>query len=275
MTDTDGKRVRPFLKWAGNKYSIAGRIRDLLPPGHRLIEPFVGSGATFLNTRYSRYLLADSNPDLIHLYRILQKEGDKFIRACAALFTPENNCADAYYDLRDEFNACTNQRRRAILFLYLNRHGYNGLCRYSKKGGFNVPFGSHVEPRFPAREMTYFHQRADAAEFLCQDFSTTLTKAQDGDVVYCDPPYVPLSPTASFTAYASGDFAFDQQRQLAELARATAARGIPVLLSNHATDITEKLYAGAHITQLQVQRLISRDGDNRGKASELLALFTP
>ena len=129
--------IRPFLKWAGGKYRIIERIRELLPEGERLVEPFVGSGAVFLNTRYPTYLLADSNPDLINLYRILQTEGEAFIAYCKRNFTARNNSPESYYRLRDVFNTTRDLRRKSALFVYLNRHGYNGLCRYNAKGRFN------------------------------------------------------------------------------------------------------------------------------------------
>lgn len=267
--------VRPFLKWAGNKYRILDRVWPLLPAGRRLVEPFVGSGALFLNTAYDRYLLADSNPDLIVLYQTLQQEGDDFIDACRPLFTADHNTAPVYYRLRHEFNACTDARRRAVLFVYLNRHGYNGLCRYNAQGHFNVPFGRYKQPYFPAEEMRTFHHKARRARFLLQDFATTLRATRRGDVVYCDPPYAPLSVTASFTAYHSRGFSLRQQEELAALAQRCAGRGIPVLISNHATDFTEQLYARAEQHSFSVRRSISCLGNRRQPVRELLALFDP
>jgi len=136
--------MRPFLKWAGNKYQILHRIQQHLPAGKRLVEPFVGSGALFLNSDYERYLLADSNLDLINLYNLLKKEGPNFIEYCQGLFVDKHNNPDIYYQYRLEFNTTNDVRRKSALFIYLNRHGYNGLCRYNSKGGFNVPFGLYL-----------------------------------------------------------------------------------------------------------------------------------
>ncbi len=133
--------TRPFLKWAGNKYRIIDHVRESLPQGKRLIEPFAGSAAVFLNTDYEHYIINDNNPDLIHLYNILKKEGATFIKKCRYYFTPRFNNEEQYYKLRQKFNDSRNTYKRAILFVYLNRHGYNGLCRYNLKGGYNVPFG--------------------------------------------------------------------------------------------------------------------------------------
>lgn len=272
----DATPVRPFLKWAGNKYRILDHIRRRLPSGQRLVEPFAGSGALFLNTAFPRYLLSDTNPDLINLYTILQREGDAFIRRCAPYFSGKYNHSERYYELRERFNQSRSLRQRAILFVYLNRHGYNGLCRYNRKGGFNVPFGRYRRPYFPAREMQAFHARSQNAEFRIASFEETLQQCRPGDVVYCDPPYVPLTASANFTDYSAGGFDLEQQRQLAVLAEQAAGRGIPVLISNHCTPFTKQAYRKArHRDTFQVQRYISCKGQQRQSAGEILALFLP
>ncbi len=266
--------VRPFLKWAGNKFSIVERVRRQLPEGDRLVEPFVGSGAVFLNTDFPRYLLSDSNRDLVDLFNILKQQGPAFIERCRELFVPDNNRETVYYRLREEFNATVDDReRRAALFVYLNRHGYNGLCRYNASGGFNVPFGRYRGPYFPEREMLTFHRKAKRAVFRHEDFGKTMQQAKPGDVIYCDPPYVPLSASANFTAYSAGGFGDAEQERLAETSRQTAGRGIPVLISNHATEQSRALYAGSAIEEFSVQRRISCNGEKRNKAEELLALY--
>ncbi|GAB4291509.1 MAG: adenine-specific DNA-methyltransferase [Thiohalomonadaceae bacterium] len=265
--------VRPFLKWAGNKYRLIERLKARLPAGRRLVEPFTGSGAVFLNTDYPRYLLADGNKDLIDLYNILKREGAAFIADCRKLFRPANNTAEAYYKLRAEFNACNDTRRRAALFVYLNRHGYNGLCRYNAKGGFNVPFGRYKKPYFPEQEMLAFHHKARRATFRHATFEQTLRQIRRGDVVYCDPPYVPLSLSSSFTAYHADGFNLEQQQRLADIAAQAAGDGISVLISNHDTPFTRSAYAAADIEQLSVQRSISCHGHKRRRVNELLAFY--
>jgi len=172
----------------------------------------------FLNTDYPEYLLCDINHDLIQVYEMLKQYGDSFIAYCKELFVPENNTSERYYSLRAEFNETTDTWRKSALFVYLNRHGYNGLCRYNAKSQFNVPFGRYKRPYFPEEEMRYFAQKAKHATFVCQDFRVVMSTAQAGDVIYCDPPYVPLSDTANFTDYAAGGFGPDDQRDLALLA---------------------------------------------------------
>ena len=265
--------MRTFLKWAGNKQRMVERIRALLRVGNRLIEPFVGSGALFLNTDCPAYLLADRNRDLIDLYTHLQAEGREFIDFCGALFVAENNTPDAFYGLRATFNETADSRLKSAIFLYLNRHGYNGLCRYNASGGFNVPFGRYKKPYFPQAEMEAFWGKSRHAHFCHADFATTMQAARPSDVIYCDPPYVPLSSTAHFTSYSAGGFDFDQQLALAAAAREAASRGVSVLISNHATPEIEEAYAGATFERFQVQRFISADGNNQGAVGELLALF--
>jgi len=266
---------RPFLKWAGNKFRIMDKIHNMLPvEGKRLIEPFAGSAAVFLNTNYERYLVSDSNPDLINLYNTLKKEGTDFISYCNRYFTEKNNTSEKYYYYREQFNKTTDIRKRSALFIYLNRHGYNGLCRYNAKGGFNVPFGRYKRPYFPQKEMEFFYKKSRQATFKVSSFENTIIKAKKGDVVYCDPPYVPLSSSANFTSYSAGGFSMQEQQQLAELAERTSQRGIPVLISNHKTSSTDKIYKSAKRHEyFTVRRYISCNGKKRNCAGEVLALF--
>lgn len=268
-------KQRPFLKWAGGKYRIIERIKALLPPGDCLIEPFCGSCAVALNTDYKEYILADNNADLINLYQELQAGGERFINYCRSYFKPSYNDETIYYEIRGNFNLVDSPLYlKAARFLYLNRHGYNGLCRYNKDGKFNVSFGRYDKPYFPEEEMKYFHQKAKSAVFKVADFRETMKAAQPGSVIYCDPPYVPLSATANFTDYSPGGFSEKDQLDLAELARECASRGVPVMISNHATEFILTAYWGARIEQFDVRRNISCDGSKRGKAAELLAVFS-
>ncbi|WP_246128491.1 Dam family site-specific DNA-(adenine-N6)-methyltransferase [Pleionea sediminis] len=268
-----GESVRPFLKWAGGKYRLIDRISKQLPEGKRLIEPFLGSGAVFLNTEYERYLLADINPDLILLYQTLKDEGEVFIDYCQSFFTPRYNQANRYYELREEFNDIDASERKAALFLYFNRHGYNGLCRYNLKGGFNVPFGRYKKPYFPRNEMRFFAKKSRRATFVCQDFEKVMLRARKNHVVYCDPPYVPVSPTAYFTSYAKHGFSLHDQERLAFQAKRLSDRDVTVVVSNHENEITRAMYQGAKIVSFPVKRTISCNGSKRRNADELLAIF--
>nr|WP_274585404.1 Dam family site-specific DNA-(adenine-N6)-methyltransferase [Neisseria sp. 51.81]MDD9328310.1 Dam family site-specific DNA-(adenine-N6)-methyltransferase [Neisseria sp. 51.81] len=197
---------KPFLKWAGGKAKLVPFIEYHLPkqPRKRLIEPFAGSAAVSMALDFEAYLLNDTNPDLIGLFRMIKEEKQQFIDYARSFFTAENNQESRFYELRERFNSSRELSERCALFVYLNRHAFNGLCRYNGKGAFNVPFGRYKTPYFPEMEMSAFTEKAHRIELLCGDFQTALDVANDDDMVYCDPPYVPLSETASFTAYAKG-----------------------------------------------------------------------
>lgn len=270
------KKNRAFLKWAGGKYSLVEHIQARLPQANKLVEPFVGAGSVFLNTHYKRYLLNDINPDLINLYNFLKLQPDALIHDARHFFTNRHNDEKMYYALREEFNATNDEYYRAILFLYLNRHGYNGLCRYSLSGKFNVPFGRYKKPYFPESEMFVFAEKSQKATFTCLPFEKIFSRARKGNVIYCDPPYAPISKTAAFTSYAAQNFGQDSQEKLAELAmKAARQRGIPVLVSNHDLPLTRSLYKGADFSMLSVKRSISQKGANRKPVDEILAFFPP
>ncbi|WP_427980826.1 Dam family site-specific DNA-(adenine-N6)-methyltransferase [Agarivorans sp.] len=267
------KKTRAFLKWAGGKYGLIDDIQRQLPEGDLLIEPFVGAASVFLNTNYSRYLLTDINPDLINLYQILQRRPQQFIHDAKHYFNQECNQSDYYYELRQRFNATTDEYQRSLMFLYLNRHGYNGLCRYNRSGGFNVPFGSYKRPYFPQAELEFFAVKAKQAEFRCCSYVDTFAQVKAGDIVYCDPPYAPLSPTASFTNYVSKGFNLADQQRLGTLALEAQQRGASVLISNHDLPLTRDIYQTSELSQLKVRRTISRKGQQRLKVAELLAYY--
>ena len=245
----------------------------MLTPGKRLIEPFVGSGAVFLNCHYSHTIIGDSNPDLINLYQHLIKEQKTFVRYCQKLFSSANNSEEYYYQARKEFNTTGRLRRKAALFVYLNRHCYNGLCRYNSRGEFNTPFGRYKKPYFPEQEMLAFCQRAQSVQLINANFDETMRLAKRGDVIYCDPPYAPLTDTAYFTDYHVGGFNWDDQILLAETAIELSKKNIRVVISNHDTKEIRKLYKGSKISRFDVQRNISCKGSSRKKVGELLAVF--
>lgn len=265
--------TKPFLKWAGGKAKLTPLIRQQLPSAQRLIEPFVGSAAVSLALEFDEYVLNDSNADLMNVYQILQSDQQDFIDYTQSFFTPENNQETRFYDLRKQFNHTENRHEKAALFIYLNRHAFNGLCRYNSKGSFNVPFGRYKSPYFPANEMHEFVQKSNRMILMCGDFQAAFDCVNADDVIYCDPPYVPLSETATFTAYSQGGFAWqDQVRLLQQVERAAKiCRG--VVLSNHDTAQTRELYRNAHIETLQVQRSIAAKGSSRQKVGELLVNF--
>ncbi len=263
--------TRPFLKWAGGKFRLITPLQHFMPQSSVYIEPFVGAGAIFLNLPQTECHINDINPDLISLYKILKKEGAEFIRYAARWFVPKYNQPLAYYELRQLFNQRRLGRKRAALFLYLNRHGYNGLCRYNQKGGFNVPFGAYKKPYFPSTELHRFYERLQSTTLTQGHYQRVMKKAPPGSLIYCDPPYWPLTHSAHFTQYSQGGFSLEDQKKLAQLASDTASRGVHVIISNHDLPATRALYTSAVLHSLPVIRTISCQ--KRQPVMELFAYY--
>ncbi|RJG42348.1 Dam family site-specific DNA-(adenine-N6)-methyltransferase [Motilimonas pumila] len=268
--------MRSALKWAGGKKKLIDDIHRLLPTDgcRRLVEPFVGGASVFLNLDFDDYLLVDMNHDLIGLFNSLKSDHRYFITEAKKLFNSGFNSEDNYYQLRNSFNQSQDVFERAVIFLYLNRHGYNGLCRYNKSGGYNVPFGRYKKPYFPLKELEFFAERAQRATFVQGDFSLAFDNLQPGDTIYCDPPYSPINQTSNFTSYAGNSFTEKEQLRLVECAVAAREKGISTLISNHYVDFTKQLYRSADKLDLvKVQRTISRKGQGRIKVDEVMALY--
>jgi DNA adenine methylase len=244
-----------------------------MPAGKRLIEPFVGSGVIFLNTDYPNYILNDINTDLISVYQCLKNEGSTFIQKVENYFIPENNNKIRYYELREAFNASHNKETRAELFIYLNRHSFNGLCRYNQKGKFNVPFGRYDVVHFPNRILEKFSKKLRKATLKSIPFDDVFKLAKPGDIVYCDPPYVSNHNSLAFK-YFGKDFTLDDQKKLAFLAKVHQSRGITTLISNHVTEETLSLYKEANqIFHFQAFRSMNCDPTQRKHVNELLAVY--
>ena len=276
---------KPFLKWAGNKFRVLPHLIPHIGDPKRYIEPFGGSLSVALNISADEYILNDINKDLYCLYTNVDKE---FVGECRELFTDENNTRERYLELRKEFNSEQDCRKRAKLFLYLNKHAFNGLSRYNSKGEYNVPYGKEnkdsktgrivkTKAHFPEQELNYFRDVFSnrKVEFFNTSFSdeALYKNVSSGDVVYFDPPYIPVSDTAYFTDYAKEGFTYDQQIQLAELAESLCNRGAKVIVSNHDTPVSRELYKKAQIYPIEVSRSISAKGSSRKKASELIAVY--
>ncbi len=249
----------PPLKWAGGKRWLVPLLRTYWQPERRLVEPFCGGLAVALGLHPRRALLNDANPHLINFYRQIQ-------RGLKLPFRPRNE-KTFYYEARERFNRLIAEEQAetaeaAALFYYLNRTGYNGLCRFNRKGFFNVPFGRY-------RQITYredFLEYRDVFRrwtFTCGDFEDM--EVQPDDFIYADPPY-----DVAFRQYSRKGFGWGEQVRLVEwLLRHSG----PVVLSNQATERIVRLYreAGFILRFLQGPRRISCTGD-RTPAVEVLAL---
>ncbi|MBK0080104.1 Dam family site-specific DNA-(adenine-N6)-methyltransferase [Kosakonia sp. S58] len=267
---------RPFLKWAGGKYSLMPELDSLIPAGARLVEPFVGGGSVFLNlAKYERFLLADANPDLINLYQMLAVVPEQVTVLARQLFA-EMNDEPGYFAVRQAFNAQQmTGPERAAAFLYLNRHCFNGLIRYNRAGEFNVGWGKKANPYFPDKELLAFAAVAPSCVFMNAGYRRTLSLAGEGDVVYCDPPYEPLPGTAGFTNYAAGGFAWADQVALAESCVAAHQRGARVVISNSTAPRIIELYEQHCFTlhHVSARRSISSKASTRENAADIVAIL--
>ncbi|HEI6817721.1 DNA adenine methylase [Yersinia enterocolitica] len=271
--------IRSFIKWAGGKSRVLPELLPYLPKADCLIEPFVGGASVFLNTDYRRYILADINLDLIRLYREVKSNSDQLIDVARKLFATGNS-KEEYLRNRKIFNSTKGllDVNRAALFLYLNRHGYNGVVRYNQSGGYNVPFGQHkIAPYFPEAEIRLFAEKANdtKAIFLCSPFQNTLKVMVGADeAIYCDPPYLPVSATSNFTQYHTEPFTEKHHRQLAaELLEVNRKYGAQVVISNSDTEITRKIYHHFCLYEIDVQRSVSANTSNRQKAKEVIGVL--
>lgn len=251
--------LRPPLKWAGGKRWQVPHLQ-LVWEQHshrRLVEPFCGGLAVTLGLVPDRALLNDANPHLINFYRWLQKG--------LRIDLPMENDENLYYQHRDRFNALlaggkSTSREAAAIFYFLNRTGFNGLCRFNRSGEFNVPFGRYARITY-TRDFTHYRDAVADWKFTNGDFESLAL--DHGDFVYADPPY-----DVEFTQYAKDGFAWaDQERAAVWLAKHSG----PVVLVNQATDRVEKLYRrlGYEVRFLEAPRRISCTGD-RTPAREIM-----
>jgi DNA adenine methylase len=286
--------TKPFLKWAGNKFRVIGEVMKAIEWGQdrsEYIEPFGGSGAVIANVGhlFSKRTYGEFNPELSDLMLALTKDKDELIEKTTTLFTAANNKEDCYYELRKEFNGyigdpAAPKIRKSALFIYLNRHCFNGLCRYGPNG-FNVPFGRYAKTVAPIEEMEAFSVKMAGVKIAkpCS-FEQLMDKAGEDTLIYCDPPYYPLTTTSNFTQYSS-KAGFDDERQnaLAAMAARCAASGAIVLISNHDVPACHAAYKKAARNEgvkvkldhaFRVSRFISSKSAGRGsKAGELIAAF--
>jgi len=243
----------------------------------RFIEPFVGSGVVSLNVPFDEIIIADVNTGLIAAWQGLQMQKERFIAHCKSYFTPEENTAERYYKNREEFNSLPYRPEYAgPLFIYLNRHCFNGICRFNSRGEFNVPFGKYKKPYFPEMELRHAAGAASRMKIFNQGFVDTMKMAKDGDVIYCDPPYLPISNTSNFTSYSPNGFSLEMQVELVHCARWAQDQGATVIISNNAVPNSKVLYADATETHyVDVRKSVSCKADGRKKQGEIIAVYRP
>jgi len=263
--------VAPVLKWAGGKTRLLPELVSRLPTPKQWTgayhEPFVGGAALYLHLRPRRAHLSDANAELVTLYEVIRDDVEALIEDLGR-HTHERGY---YYAVRAQDAAHLSRVERASRFVFLNRTCFNGLYRVNRRGQFNVPFGRYDNPNLCPRERLRAVSRAlQAATIGHRDFEDAMAGARRGDFAYFDPPYVPLTRTASFTSYTAGDFGEDDQRRLAELVRRLARRGVRCMVSNSDTPLVHELYAGLRIDRILAPRAISRSAETRKPVMELV-----
>jgi DNA adenine methylase len=266
--------TKPIVKWAGGKSKLLPALLPHVPTHIRTYaEPFAGGAALFFalagdpSRTVERAVLADQNEDLIACYRAVRDDVEALIVALSD-FTHDE---DLYYRVRDLDPSGMSDLARGARLMFLNRTCFNGLWRVNKSGKFNVPFGKYANPRIVdpdgLRDASSVLAKADVR---VADFADVTRELGPGDFVYFDPPYVPLTKSASFTSYAQGGFGpADQERLAAELVR-LKDKGVLAMLSNADTDVTRALYKDFTIHATTAARAINSRGSGRGHAKEII-----
>lgn len=271
--------ARPFVKWAGGKRQLLPDLLHRVPHSFRHYhEPFVGGGALFFALTEQKRLetkavrLTDINVELINTYRMVRDRVETLI----ALLSTFKNDEAFYYNIRSLDLQQLDSVQRAARFIFLNKTCFNGLFRENRKGQFNVPFGHYKQAQICApNDLRAASQALRGVCLEVASFAEIAQACQPGDFVYCDPPYAPVSRTASFTAYNGGGFGDEDQQKLADVVRQLGQRGVQVLLSNSAVPLTYALYRDLHVEEVLARRAINSRGDRRGLVPELLVAAGP
>lgn len=262
------------MKWVGGKTKLLPELRARMPPRHRCYyEPFVGGAAMFFALAPDDACLGDMNQALIDTYRAVRDHVEEVIGRLEE-HKARHSKHGYYYEIRETWNAQRWQSDgvgSAAAFIYLNKTCFNGLWRVNRRGEFNVPEGDYAGP--PNVDPDNLRRAARAlhkARLLVNEYDATTAHAEEGDFVYFDPPYDPVSKTSSFTSYTKNAFGKDQQKRLAEHARALRDKGVQVMLSNNDTPYVRSLYPDFTVDSVKCGRSINSKGDKRGKVDEVI-----
>ncbi len=288
---TTERTAKPFLKWAGGKTQLISEIEKRLPVKiengkiDTYIEPFVGGGAVFFYIAQNyeniiKFYLFDINQDLVECYNAIKNDVEKLIRQLKNLekeFLCVTNRRKYFLKKRTLFN----KNRSPAKLIFLNKTCFNGLYRVNRKGEFNVPFGDYKNPRICDEEnLRAVSEILQKAEIVCGDFTESKEYANSNSFVYLDPPYRPISQTASFTSYTQNSFSEEDQVKLAEFCQELNKKKVKLFLSNSdppnedsGDNFFEKHYppkSGFTIEKVQASRVINCKGTKRGQINELI-----
>ncbi len=292
--------VKPVLKWAGGKRQLLDEIYSRFPESYKHYhEPFFGGGAVFFDLEPRNGTINDTNPRLINFYRVVRDHPDKLINRLREFDDPEGapdpdldhseenwrgkEVEQYYYQQRARFNrraygegewpSSKDERvEEAALLLYLNRTCYNGLYRENSSGGFNVPIGSYSDPDWVMASRIRAGSRIlDDTDVRNEDFTYVIEEADEGDLVYLDPPYEPMSSTANFAEYSAEGFGREDQERLLETVEQLDVDGVYFILSNSAVLFDLYDEAGFLVEREGATRAINSDETARGKVDEIIA----
>ncbi len=272
------EKPKPFVKWVGGKRQllVQFKLRNLYPPekfnliNGRYFEPFVGGGAVFFDLLPEKAFLSDLNNELVITYNVIKNNIDELAKS----LKKHKYEKEYFLKIRTKDPKKLSDIEVASRFIYLNRTCFNGMYRVNSKGGFNVPFGKYSNPLIcDEQNLRRVSKVLKNVEIKCQDYKEVLKKAKKGDFVYFDPPYFPVSKTASFTSYTKEAFLEKEQIELRNTFLELHKRGCFVMLSNSDTSLINNIYSGhkgVRITKVEAGRAINSKASGRGKITEVL-----
>lgn len=266
-------QAKPILKWAGGKTQMLGDLLPKVPTSYgRYIEPFIGGGAVFFALNPNNAVIADSNPELINMYRQVADNADAVI----SYLQKYENTQEMFYRVRALEWEDLPEAEAAARTIYLNKTCFNGLYRVNKKGQFNVPFGKYKSPKFCDVEALYAASEAlQKANIVCGDYLSVLKEyAKPGDFIFLDPPYLPISEYADFKRYTKEQFYEEDHVELAKEVFRLQELGCYVILTNSNHPLVHELYKPFNIEVIQTKRYISCSGSNR-KGEDVIVTVLP
>lgn len=282
---SSGSDLKSSLKWVGGKRRIAREIVSFFPDKYNsYYEPFLGGASIFLEASPKSANLSDLNPSLINFYLALRDNPKKLI-VNAEKYELEFNSLKSqelkksfYYRVRDDYNQGKEAMgiENATRFLFLNKTSFNGLYRENSKGEFNVPFNNKEKLKlFELRNILENSKAFSGVKLSTSTFVEAIKPVKRGDLVYFDPPYIPLSNTSAFTDYTKSTFGPEEQRQLRDTATNLVLNGATVILSNSYSPEVKRLYKDFELQELSVKRLVAASSASRGSISEYLIIGRP
>lgn len=263
-------KVAPFVKWAGGKRQLLPQIKERMPEKYNnYIEPFVGGGAVVFGLLPENALINDINKALINAYRQICNEPDMFLKVINKL--DQEMWEDGkkyYYSLREHYNdklmKAEYDVELAALFVFINKHCFNGLYRVNGKGLFNVPYNNSRRSSVDESVIMEVSEYLQGITIMNGDFQEISANAKKGDFIFLDSPYAPLNPT-SFESYTKEGFDIESHRRLSKFYDELTAKGCYCMLTNHNTELINELYGnkGYKIDVVSVKRMINSDASNR------------